>query len=139
LDEYAGELPIIATTGPRETTSDGVRETEFTDLRSAVAHDFVEAVSIELDVAKENEQILEPFREVDVDIIISYHNFAETPDLQNLFSIVKDAAALGSHRWVDYSDRDLNVTRLYSSDDLIIIATTPSSPVFEPVRSLRLH
>lgn len=95
LDDYEGELSIIATSVAGDAITAGNSGAELDILRSVIAHDSVEAMLIDYDTARKNEQVVDQFSNADVDIIISYHNSSETPSSQRLMSIVKDAAEYG--------------------------------------------
>lgn len=95
IDRFDGELPIIASTGPdrnEETTiSDDIAER----LSLAVEYDSVEAISIDLAAARSNERLLDRIHDSNTKLIVSYHDFVETPDRHALLEIVRDAAAYG--------------------------------------------
>lgn len=95
LDEYQGELPIIATSGIAGATTEDNPTTDLETLHSAITHDSVGGVLVDYDTARENGQEVERLSNADVDIIISYHNPSETPSSEKLLSIVEDAAKYG--------------------------------------------
>ncbi|RLM48541.1 type I 3-dehydroquinate dehydratase, partial [Halobellus sp. Atlit-31R] len=65
------------------------------DLFSASRYDAVEFVDIELETVRAKEWLAHEFRENDVQLIISHHDFDETPDREVLDAIIEQCAEFG--------------------------------------------
>ncbi len=101
LAEYDGELPVIATNRVEweggEAPDDGRRIEELTQ---AVEHPNVEAIDVELAAmtgggAVEVSPLLATAAETDVSVIVSAHDFEETPGLDQLADTLAEAADRG--------------------------------------------
>lgn len=109
LSNYDGELSIIAT-NRAEWFGGHARNTGRLDrLFAASQFDAVEMVDIELETARGTEWVLQEFRDNDIEIIISFHEFDDTPELDTLYAIFEDCARFGDIAKVathaeDYSD-----------------------------------
>lgn len=103
LDDYDGELPVIATNRP--TWEGGEREDgedRIEELRAAVGSDVVEAVDVELRALNDDHpdrpdatEVLATARATDVSTIVSTHDFDSTPPMRELADLVGETTAIG--------------------------------------------
>jgi 3-dehydroquinate dehydratase-1 len=95
LEAYDGELPIVAT-NRNQWFGGKARDTGRLDtLFAASRFDSVAYVDIELETARAKEWILEEFRDNDVGLIISHHDFDTTPEKEVLTAIIDQCAGYG--------------------------------------------
>lgn len=95
LDDYAGDLPLIATNRTR-WFGGGAADTGRLDRLSAASRsDHVEVVDVELETARGMEWILDEFRDNGVDLIVSHHTFEETPEPEVLDAIFEQCGEYG--------------------------------------------
>lgn len=95
LRDYNGNLPVIATNRTRWFGGKAEDTGRLDTLFAASRFDFVEAVDIELETARSGDWILNQFRDNDVELIISHHDFESTPDKDILIAIIEQCAAYG--------------------------------------------
>lgn len=95
LSEYNGDLAILATNRSQWAGGEAPDDGRLDDLLGASEFDAVEMVDIELETARDNELLLTEFRENDVEVIVSYHDFDETPDQATLDAIFDKCAQYG--------------------------------------------
>nr|WP_058568552.1 type I 3-dehydroquinate dehydratase [Haloferax marisrubri] len=95
LAAYDGELPIIATNRARWFGGKASDTGRLDDLFSASRYDAVEFVDIELETVRAKEWLAHEFRENDVQLIISHHDFEETPEREVLDAIIEQCAEFG--------------------------------------------
>ena len=104
LDDYDGELPLLVTNRAAWEGGEADSLDRFDALSSAVVHESVEAVDIELAAlrgnAPEGEQshataLRETAREDGVDVVVSVHDFESTPEPETLGELLADAASEG--------------------------------------------
>ncbi|WP_426964428.1 type I 3-dehydroquinate dehydratase [Haloparvum alkalitolerans] len=104
LDDYDGELPVVATNRASWEGGEAAGPNRLDDLAAAAAVDAVRAVDIELaaldGTAPEGEPeharaLRETAREEGADVIASVHDFASTPPADALAELLADAAAAG--------------------------------------------
>ncbi len=95
LAEYDGELPLIAT-NRGQSFGGQARDTGRLDvLFTASEFDCVEMVDIELETARGSDWLVPEFRDNDVEVIISYHAFEDTPDQETLDAIFDQCSQYG--------------------------------------------
>ena len=109
LSDYDGELPLLATNRARSFGGDAPDSGRLDRLFTASEFDCVRMVDIELETARGTDWAIDEFRENDVEIIISFHAFEDTPDLDTLTAIFEQCAEYGDIAKVathaeDYSD-----------------------------------
>ncbi|WP_266082642.1 type I 3-dehydroquinate dehydratase [Haladaptatus caseinilyticus] len=95
LAEYDGELPIIATNRAQWFGGKASDSGRLDHLFTASEFEAVEMVDIELETARGSSWVLEEFEKGDVEIIISFHEFEETPDLNVLKAIFEACGQYG--------------------------------------------
>ncbi|WP_418282378.1 type I 3-dehydroquinate dehydratase [Halorubrum sp. DTA98] len=104
LDDYDGELPLIATNRAAWEGGEAGDLGRFDELSEAVVHDDVVAIDVELAAlrgnAPEGEQshataIRDAAREEGVSVIASVHEFQSTPEIGTMVDLLADAAAEG--------------------------------------------
>ncbi|MFB6234558.1 MAG: type I 3-dehydroquinate dehydratase [Halopenitus sp.] len=104
LAAYDGSLPIIATNRASWEGGEAEGFGRFEELTTAVGHDHVAAVDIELSAlrgtAPEGEQshataLRETAREEGVAVIASVHDFESTPPVEAMVDLLADAASEG--------------------------------------------
>ena len=109
LSEYDGELPILATNRARWFGGEAPDSGRLDRLFTASEFDYVRMVDIELETARGTDWAIDEFRGNDVGIIISYHAFDDTPDIDTLVALFEECAEYGDVAKVatyaeDYSD-----------------------------------
>lgn len=93
IKRYKGELPLIVSNRVKnEGTVDADQRDSFL---TALESDAIEAVEIELDRVRHNEELLNQIHEYDVNVITSYYDFKQTPRQKTLLKIVKEASSIG--------------------------------------------
>lgn len=95
LSRYEGTLPIIATNRTKWFGGEANDTGRLDRLSAASRFDSVEYVDIELETARGMGWILDEFRQNDVDVIISHHDFEDTPDQEILDAIIEQCAQYG--------------------------------------------
>jgi 3-dehydroquinate dehydratase-1 len=95
LSSYAGELPIIATNRGQWFGGQATDTGRLDRLFEASEFDAVEVVDIELETVRGTGWVVHEFRENDVDLIISFHEFEETPDVDTLLAIFEESTQHG--------------------------------------------
>ncbi|MFA1610659.1 type I 3-dehydroquinate dehydratase [Halobellus rubicundus] len=110
LESYDGELPIIATNRNQWFGGKARDQGRLDTLFAASRFDDVAYVDIELETARAKEWILEEFRENDVRLIISHHDFETTPDEDVLTAIIDQCAGYGDIAKVAVYPKDLSDT-----------------------------
>ncbi|WP_144901466.1 type I 3-dehydroquinate dehydratase [Halobellus captivus] len=116
LEAYDGELPIIATNRNQWFGGKAKDTGRLDTLFAASRFDSVAYVDIELETARAKEWILEEFRDNDVGLIISHHDFDATPEKEILTAIIEQCAHYGDIAKVATYPQDL-------SDTLTLLAT----------------
>lgn len=109
LSDYAGELPIIATNRGKWFGGQATDTGRLDRLFEASEFDAVDLVDLELETVRGTSWVLQEFRENDVEIIVSFHGFEDTPDVETLLAIFEESARYGDIAKVaayaeDYSD-----------------------------------
>ncbi|MFC4550460.1 MULTISPECIES: type I 3-dehydroquinate dehydratase [Halorussus] len=95
LSEYDGELPIIATNRARWFGGKASGTGRLDTLFSASRFDSVKFVDLELETVRSKDWLVHEFRENDVQLIISHHDFEETPKREILDAIIEQCAEYG--------------------------------------------
>lgn len=93
VERYSGELPLIASVGTKAEKSADISQND--PLLTVLESDAVKAVDIELDWARHNENAMKQINEYDVDRIISYYNFEQTPSQEELLKIAEEGVSIG--------------------------------------------
>lgn len=120
LSEHDGELPIIATNRVEWEGGDAADTPERLEaLRKAIAHPLVEAIDVELStvVAGDGLGLIDDARDRNVSVIVSTHDFEETPsgpEMQRLLSRAGEYGDVGK----------LAVTAATLDDVLQLLAVT---------------
>ncbi|MFB6091412.1 MAG: type I 3-dehydroquinate dehydratase [Haloquadratum sp.] len=110
LEAYDGELPILATNRNQWFGGKAEDTGRLDTLFAASRFDAVELVDVELETARAKEWILEEFRENDVQLVISHHDFEATPDQEVLSAIIDQCADYGDVAKVATYPQDLSDT-----------------------------
>lgn len=98
LQDYTGTLPILVTNRLADEGGHAPdTETRLNHLETAVEHDAVHAIDIELTTVKTDRgtSLLRHAREHDATIVASHHDFEATPDQDTLESILARTATAG--------------------------------------------
>jgi len=95
LSKYDGSLPIIATNRTKWFGGEANDTGRLDRLSAASRFDFVEYVDIELETARGMGWILDEFRQNDVNLIVSHHDFDDTPNQEVLDAIIEQCAQYG--------------------------------------------
>ena len=118
---FAHSTPTIATCRPDEMGYEKQLEVLSQAIRAGANY-----VDIEIEAPKsQQEALIQLAREYDCRIIISYHNFKETPGLKELYKIADDCYALGADvaklAVMNNSKQDAaRILSLYSMDKAIV-------------------
>ncbi|WP_265110370.1 type I 3-dehydroquinate dehydratase [Halosolutus halophilus] len=121
LETYDGDLPILATNraewegGEWEGSDDGRLDA----LADATTNDAVEAIDVELAAVLDGDadDLLETARERDVSIVVSSHDFEETPPRRELVRTLTEAGKYGDVA-------KLAVTAASKADTLALLSAT---------------
>lgn len=95
LAAYDGDLPIIATNRGRWFGGQATDAGRLDRLVAAAGFDAVELVDVEVETARGSDWVIPEFRDNDVEVIVSYHAFEDTPDLETLSAIFEECADYG--------------------------------------------
>ncbi|SEO42964.1 3-dehydroquinate dehydratase [Halogranum amylolyticum] len=103
LDAYDGELPLLVTNRAVWEGGDAPEEGRLATLETAVEHDAVEAVDVELraltgtaeTTARDAAALREHARDHDAAVVVSVHDFERTPPASELRELLVDAAREG--------------------------------------------
>jgi 3-dehydroquinate dehydratase-1 len=95
LCDYDGKLNIIATNRGQWFGGQASDEGRLDRLFVASEFDYVNMVDIELEFVRGNDWVTPEFRNNDVEIIISYHAFQDTPDKKTLDAIFNQCDRYG--------------------------------------------
>ncbi|RRJ29513.1 type I 3-dehydroquinate dehydratase [Halocatena pleomorpha] len=95
LSKYNGNIPIIATNRTRWFGGQATDTGRLDSLFSASRFDAVKFVDIELETVRSKSWITHEFRENDVDLIISHHDFDNTPSREIIDKIFEQCARYG--------------------------------------------
>ncbi len=104
LDGYDGDLPLLVTNRASWEGGEAEGLGRYDALSTAVGHDAVEAVDVELAALRGNapdgEQshataLRETAREEGVDVVVSVHDFESTPEPTTLVELLAEAASEG--------------------------------------------
>lgn len=118
LADYDGELPILATNRSRWFGGHAADRGRLDQLMAAAEFDVVEMVDVELETARGMQWVLEEFREQDVELVISFHEFDETPDQETLDAIIEECARYGDIAKVaTYAENREDCLRILSAID----------------------
>jgi 3-dehydroquinate dehydratase-1 len=110
LKAYDGQLPIIATNRNQWFGGKARDQGRLDTLFAASRFEDVAYVDIELETARAKEWILDEFRENDVRLIISHHDFESTPEQDVLTAIIDQCASYGEIAKVAVYPEDLSDT-----------------------------
>ena len=95
LTNYAGDLPLVATNRPEWCGGQASADGRIERLLAASEFDSVGLVDVELETAREDAGLVPAFRENDVDVVVSYHEFEATPDREALDATFERCSELG--------------------------------------------
>ncbi|QRV16221.1 type I 3-dehydroquinate dehydratase [Haloterrigena salifodinae] len=95
LADYDGELPILATNRSQWAGGHAEDQGRLDALMTAAEFDAVELVDVELETARGTEWVVDEFRDQDVELVISFHDFDATPDRETLDAIIEECAEYG--------------------------------------------
>jgi 3-dehydroquinate dehydratase-1 len=98
LSAYDGELPLVATNRVAWEGGGAADEPARLDaLAAAVEHPAVEAVDVELAAVRAGDcsELIEHARAHAAAVIVSVHDFEETPDQETMEALLTEAAAVG--------------------------------------------
>ena len=97
LDAYDGDLPLLVTNRVEWEGGEAADEpARIEALERAVEHPAVEAVDIELAAVRTGDYaLLDHARAHDIAVVVSVHDFEETPERGTLSALLTEAAELG--------------------------------------------
>lgn len=127
LDDYSGELPIIATTQSLTERHADSGAAAIQLLEAAADTDWVDAIDVPYASVTTGDDTDAQVRlnDVDVECIISYRNYSETPALTRLQSIAEEASAIGGLVYIE--------TMAATPDDTLTLLTTISEATEEGI------
>lgn len=119
LEDYDGELPIIATNRADWEGGEAVDDGRLEALETATGHDGVAAIDVELESILDGdaEDVLETARDRDVSIIASAHDFEGTPPRKEMVRTLTEAG-----KYADVAK--LAVTAESTADTLALLSAT---------------
>lgn len=118
LRDYDGELPILATNRSRWFGGEAADRGRLDQLMAAAEFDAVERVDVELETARGMEWVLNEFRDQGVELVISFHEFEETPDQATLDAIIAECDRYGDIAKVaTYADDRSDCLRILTAID----------------------
>ena len=119
LAGYDGELPLLVTDRPAWEGGEAADEGRIADLVAAVEHEAVAAVDIELHEVAGGEglDVVDTARDAGVTVIVSVHDFEETPPRNELRRLIERASEHGDVA-------KLAVTAESPDDTLALLAVT---------------
>lgn len=142
LDGYDGELPLLATNRPTWEGGEADPEGRLDALETAIEHDAVAAVDVELAALSNGDghDLVERAAELGVAVVVSTHDFEETPPRPELGRLLTRAGEVGdvAKLAVTATDRDdaldlLAATRAHAAEG----ATVATMAMGEPGRHTR--
>ncbi|MCU4717840.1 type I 3-dehydroquinate dehydratase [Halapricum hydrolyticum] len=98
LASYDGDLPILATNRAAWEGGEASDDRNRLDaLAAAVEHDAVEAVDVELETMRsgDGQRVVEHAREHGADVVVSSHDFEDTPGMTDLQETLREACGYG--------------------------------------------
>jgi len=95
LTEYDGELPIIVSNRPEWAGGDASESTRLEELLAAASSDSVDMVEIDLETIKAEEWLVDELRENEVEVIVAYYDFEQTPEKSELQDLIVDCDEYG--------------------------------------------
>lgn len=95
LSGYDGDLPVLATNRAEWSGGDAADTGRLDRLFEAASFDSVELVDVELETARGSNWVVEEFRETEVELVVSFHDFEGTPDLETLTDRFEESAGYG--------------------------------------------
>ncbi|EMA47262.1 type I 3-dehydroquinate dehydratase [Halococcus saccharolyticus] len=116
LDDYDGELPILATNRTEAEGGEAAEKSERLDvLRRAAEHPAVEAIDIELAAIAESDgrDVVEHAHEHDASVVVSAHDFSGTPSRSELRETLSRAC--------EHGDVGKLATTATSIDDVLVL------------------
>ncbi|ELY71417.1 type I 3-dehydroquinate dehydratase [Natrinema versiforme] len=119
LEDYDGELPILATNRAEWEGGEATDEGRLEALAEATAFDAVDAIDVELEsiLEGEAEELLETARERGVSIVASAHDFEGTPPRKEMVRTLTEAG-----KYADVAK--LAVTAESKVDTLALLSAT---------------
>jgi 3-dehydroquinate dehydratase-1 len=119
LAGYDGELPLLVTDRPAWEGGEAADEGRIADLVAAVEHEAVAAVDLELHEVAGGEglDVVDAARDAGVTVIVSVHDFEETPPRSELRRLIERASEHGDVA-------KLAVTAESPDDTLALLAVT---------------
>lgn len=125
ISHFDGELPIIVSVRPDSNETVAMTDDVAETILRAVEYDAVEAVSLTLAAARANEQLLDDLVDMNITVIISYYDFAETPDRETLIGVVREASEYGNA---------VNISTMAETpDDTLTLLSTLSDAIDEGI------
>lgn len=122
LDAYDGGLPVLATNRAEWAGGHSGDSGRLDRLFEAADHAAVELVDVELETAREREAIAADLADAGVEVVVSFHDFDETPDDDALIDIFEECAEYGDIAKVaaaadDYGDTLRMLEAVYSATE----------------------
>lgn len=119
LEDYDGELPILATNRARWEGGEAGDDGRLEALADATALDGVDAIDVELEaiLADDADELLETARDRDVSIVASAHDFEGTPPRTEMVRTLTEAG-----KYADVAK--LAVTAESTADTLALLSAT---------------
>lgn len=95
LAEYSEEIPLIVSNRPEWAGGVAMETGRLDELLAAAKSDAVEMVEIELKTVEEQEWIVDELRQNNVELIVSYYNYDQTPEAAELQQTIMDCVHVG--------------------------------------------
>lgn len=95
LTEYDGELPLIVSNRPEWAGGDASESTRLEELLAAASKDAVDLVEIDLETARNEGWLIDELRENEVDVIVAYYDFDQTPEKSELQDLILECDEYG--------------------------------------------
>lgn len=95
LTEYDGELPLIVSNRPEWAGGDASESTRLEELLAAASADAVDIVEIDLKTIRNEEWLIDELRENEVDVIVAYYDFEQTPEKSELQELIMECDEYG--------------------------------------------
>lgn len=94
LTTYTGSIPIIVSYENTWSESPKQEPNRLDELLQASQYEYVDKVDLELGLVQENEWVIDELRQNDVEIIVSYKNYEETPPESELQRIIEEISTV---------------------------------------------
>ncbi|WP_336338638.1 type I 3-dehydroquinate dehydratase [Haloarcula brevis] len=95
LTEYDGELPLIVSNRPEWAGGAASESNRLEELLAAASSDAVAMVKIDLETIRTEAWLADELRENEVDVIVAYYDFEQTPEKSELQELILECDEYG--------------------------------------------